>query len=42
MDESFCTRKVGLQVIAEKTKIYSYFHVTKILIYRMIPEGQTD
>jgi len=30
LSERVCTRLVGLQVISEKMKIYSYLHVVKI------------
>jgi len=35
-------KKVGLGVIAEKMKIYSYIHVGKVHIHRMFPKGWTN
>jgi hypothetical protein len=35
-------KKVDLQVIAEKMKIYSYIRVGKIHMHRMFPKGWTN
>jgi len=37
-----CTGWVGLQVNAEKMKIYSYIHVGKSHIHQMFPKGRTN
>jgi len=35
-------KNIGLGVIAEKMKIYSYIHVGKIHIHRMFPKDWTN